>query len=91
MTHFENLQSSNFLLRQAYNATLEGWAQALELRDLETEEHNHRTVDLTLALADRLGIDESQIEHVCRGALLHDIGKMGVPNAIIQKKVTSPM
>jgi PAS domain S-box-containing protein len=82
---FEDLQSSNLQLRQAYDATIEGWAQALEMRDMETVGHSHRAVDLTLELARMMGIEESQLAHVRRGALLHDIGKMGVPDAILQK------
>jgi PAS domain S-box-containing protein len=82
---FEDLQSSNDQLLRAYDATIEGWAQALELRDLETEGHSRRSVDLTLELARKMGIEESQLVHVRRGALLHDIGKMGIPDAILLK------
>jgi len=82
---FEDLQASNMKLRQAYDATIEGWAYALETRDIETEGHNRRVVDLTVDLARKFGIDEKSLEHVRWGALLHDIGKMGIPDAIIQK------
>jgi putative nucleotidyltransferase with HDIG domain len=82
---FEDLQSTNMQLRQAYDATIQGWAQALELRDSETEGHSRRTVELTLELARKMGIEESQLAHVRWGALLHDIGKMGMPDAILQK------
>lgn len=70
---------------QAYDATLEGWAHALELRDQETEGHTRRVADLTLTLARALGIPEVELEHIRRGALLHDIGKMGVPDSILLK------
>jgi len=82
---FENLQSSNLQLRQAYDATIEGWAKALELRDMETKGHSHRTVEFTLELARRLGVEEKNLTHIRWGALLHDIGKMGVPDSILQK------
>ena len=82
---FENLQSSNLQLRQAYDATIEGWARALELRDMETEGHSRRVVDLTLALAHKMGLEEEQLMQIRQGALLHDIGKMGVPDSILQK------
>jgi len=82
---FENLQSSNMNLLMAYDATIEGWARALELRDMETEGHSRRTVSLTMDLAAMMGIREEDLMHIRRGALLHDIGKMGVPDAILQK------
>jgi GAF domain-containing protein len=82
---FNNLQLSNHELIRAYDATIEGWARALEIRDMETEGHSRRVVDLTVKLARELGVEEKQLIHVQRGALLHDIGKMGVPDAILQK------
>jgi HD-GYP domain-containing protein (c-di-GMP phosphodiesterase class II) len=82
---FEDLQSSNMQLHQAYDATIEGWAHALEMRDMETEGHSRRVVDTTLKLARKLGIKERELIHIRRGTLLHDIGKMGVPDAILQK------
>ena len=82
---FDNLQSSNMNLLMAYDATIEGWARALELRDMETEGHSRRTVTLTMDLASMLGIREDDMMHIRRGALLHDIGKMGVSDAILQK------
>jgi putative nucleotidyltransferase with HDIG domain len=72
-------------LREAYDLTLSGWGQALELRDRETEGHSQRVVDMTLDLAKRLGIPRPDLEHIRRGALLHDIGKMAVPDAILLK------
>lgn len=72
-------------LKQAYDATLEGWAHALELRDKETQGHSLRIANLTLKLAGRMGYKETSLENVRRGALLHDIGKMGVPDTILLK------
>lgn len=72
-------------LSQAYDATLEGWSRVLDMRDHITDEHTHRVADLTVALADRMGIPESERGHIRRGALLHDIGKMAIPDAILQK------
>jgi PAS domain S-box-containing protein len=82
---FEDLERTNIRLVQAYDATIEGWAQALELRDAETEGHSRRVVEITLALAKMLGISNADLIHIRRGALLHDIGKMGVSDKILQK------
>jgi GAF domain-containing protein len=83
---FENLQRSNQELIQAYDITLEGWARALELRDRETEGHTRRVTELTLQLARYMGIGDSELVNIHRGVLLHDIGKMGVPDHILKKK-----
>ncbi|MBN1267874.1 MAG: GAF domain-containing protein [Anaerolineales bacterium] len=85
ITLFEQLQQSNVELMHAYDATIEGWARALELRDMETEGHSRRVVDLTMQLAGSMGISKAEQVHIRRGALLHDIGKMGVPDSILQK------
>ena len=82
---FEQLQDSNSELSIAYDATLEGWAKALELRDRETVGHAHRVIEMTLAVADRIGIQGEMLQHIRRGALLHDIGKMGIPDSILMK------
>jgi HD-GYP domain-containing protein (c-di-GMP phosphodiesterase class II) len=82
---FNDLQMSNLELVQAYDATIEGWARALEMRDIEPEGHSSRVVDLTLELAQRLDVEEKQLMHIRRGALLHDLGMMGVSDAILQK------
>lgn len=82
---FEQLQQSNQELIQAYDTTLEGWARALELRDRETEGHSRRVTEMTVRLARRMGFSEGQLVHVRRGALLHDIGKMGIPDNILFK------
>jgi len=82
---FDHLQSSNNELRLAYDATIEGWSHALDLRDKETEGHTQRVVETTVNLARNLGLGEEQLVQVRRGALLHDIGKMGVPDHILLK------
>ncbi len=82
---FEDLKRSNQELAFAYDTTLEGWGKALELRDRETQGHTLNVTELTLKLARRIGIDEAQLVHVYRGALLHDIGKMGIPDNILRK------
>jgi PAS domain S-box-containing protein/putative nucleotidyltransferase with HDIG domain len=82
---FENLQATNRELVQAYDATIEGWSRAMDLRDRETEGHTERVTKLTLELARALRVDESRLVHIRRGALLHDIGKLGVPDHILFK------
>ena len=72
-------------ITSAYEATLEGWASALELREKETAGHSRRVVERTLKIAKRIGVPEEQLVHIRRGALLHDIGKMGVPDTILLK------
>jgi len=85
---FNDLQQANMELARAYDATIEGWSRALDLRDKETEGHTQRVTELTLQLARAFGIRESDLSHVRRGALLHDIGKMGVPDSILLKPGT---
>jgi len=80
------LADANWSLNQAYHATIEGWSRALDLRDEETHGHSERVTLLTLRLAAELHIDQDQLIHVERGALLHDIGKMAVPDAILEKR-----
>jgi putative nucleotidyltransferase with HDIG domain len=82
---FADLQLSNQEMVSAYESTLEGWARALELRERETEGHSRRVVDLTVHLAEAMGIPAQDLDHLRRGALLHDIGKMGIPDAILHK------
>jgi putative nucleotidyltransferase with HDIG domain len=82
---FNNLQVSNKELAMAYETTLEGWVRALDLRDRETEGHTKRVANMTLVLSKALGIKDSILPHVRRGALLHDIGKMGVSDRILNK------
>lgn len=80
-----NTETARKELELGYNATLEGWVRALDLRDQETEGHTQRVTDLTVELARRMGISEDQLEPIRRGALLHDIGKIGIPDAILRK------
>ncbi len=82
---YEDLQQSKIELEEAYDTTLEGWAKALELRDKETEGHSRNVSALTLDLARHMGIAEPDLIQIRRGSLLHDIGKMGVPDAILLK------
>ena len=82
---FSELQRSNFELEMAYDATIEGWSRALELRDQETEGHTLRVTDMTLQLAQAMGVRGNELIHIRRGALLHDIGKMGIPDRILLK------
>ncbi len=82
---FKNLQRSNQELTLAYDTTLAGWGQALELRDKETRGHTNRVVELTFELARRIGVEGEELTHIMRGALLHDIGKMGIPDHILHK------
>ena len=82
---FANLQRSNDELVMAYDATIEGWSRALDLRDKETEGHTQRVTELSVRFARLMGFSESELVHVRRGALLHDIGKMGIPDRILLK------
>jgi putative nucleotidyltransferase with HDIG domain len=75
-------------LRKAYDTTLEGWSRALEIRDKETEGHSQRVTQLTLRLARACGLRGEDLDYIYRGALLHDIGKMAIPDAILSKKTS---
>ncbi|MCJ7806791.1 MAG: GAF domain-containing protein [Clostridia bacterium] len=82
---FETMQRSNLELSMAYDATVEGWGYALDLRDEETEGHSKRVVEMTMRVFQVLDIAQENLPHVKRGALLHDIGKMGIADAILLK------
>ncbi|MFN3490679.1 MAG: HD domain-containing phosphohydrolase [Anaerolineales bacterium] len=82
---FDRLQASNEELQIAYQATLEGWVRALDLRDKETEGHTQRVTSLTIKLAEAMNITGDDLIHIRRGALLHDIGKMAIPDGILLK------
>jgi putative nucleotidyltransferase with HDIG domain len=82
---FEELQDSHRELERAYQATLEGWVRALDLRDKETEGHTQRVTILTHRLARAMGVGDAELVHITRGALLHDIGKMAIPDGILLK------
>jgi len=81
----EELRRANLSLQLAYDATLAGWSRALDLRDRETEGHTQRVTELTVRLAQAMGVPGAELVHIRRGALLHDIGKLGVPDAILLK------
>jgi PAS domain S-box-containing protein/putative nucleotidyltransferase with HDIG domain len=82
---FEGLQHSNTELFMAYDATIEGWSRALDLRDKETEGHTLRVTEMTEKLASAMGVSREELVHIRRGSLLHDIGKMGVPDYVLLK------
>jgi HD-GYP domain-containing protein (c-di-GMP phosphodiesterase class II) len=82
---FYELERSNMDLILAYDSTIEGWSRALDYRDKETEGHSQRVTELTINIARELGMNEEELVHVRRGALLHDIGKMGIPDSILLK------
>ncbi len=82
---FAELQRSNADLTQAYDTTLKGWSAALDLRDKETEGHTERVTEMTIHLAERMGVGSQELIQIRRGALLHDIGKMGIPDRILLK------
>lgn len=82
---YKKAQQAVIELAQAYDATLEGWSRVLDMRDHATDEHTQRVTRLTIALAEKMGIPKSEMSHVRRGALLHDIGKMAIPDSILQK------
>ncbi|HEY3288854.1 MAG TPA: HD domain-containing phosphohydrolase [Anaerolineae bacterium] len=82
---FTNLQRSNQDLSEAYESTLEGWARAMELRDQETQGHTRRVAEMTVQLARIIGVDEADLIHLRRWALLHDIGKMAISDSILLK------
>lgn len=79
------LQDAHDHLREAYERTIEGWVRALDLRDRETEGHTQRVTELTLKVAATLGFSDEELSHIRRGALLHDMGKMAIPDEILQK------
>jgi PAS domain S-box-containing protein len=81
----QSLQRANAELVLSYNDTLEGWSRAMDLRDKETEGHTQRVTEMTMQLARAMGVSEEAIVHIRRGALLHDMGKMGIPDNILLK------
>lgn len=85
-TLFSNLQRSNIELSLAYDSALEGWSKAIEMRDKDLEGHTRRVTELTLRMARALEVSARDLVHIRRGAILHDIGKMGIPDRILLKK-----
>lgn len=81
----EQIERLNLQLLEAYDATIEGWSKALDLRDKETEGHSERVTLITLELAKAAGFTPQQLRDVRWGSLLHDVGKLGIPDAILLK------
>lgn len=81
----QRLQEAHRNLLDAYDKTIEGWSRAMDLRDRETEGHTRRVTQMTLELAKMIGIESEQLTHIRRGALLHDMGKLGIPDSILLK------
>ena len=82
----KELEQSNYELVQAYDSTIEGWGHALDLRDQETEGHSQRVAAMSRDIAKKMGMSEEKLVHLRRGALLHDIGKMAVPDTVLMKE-----
>ena len=80
-----NLSDSRLKLLIAYDETLEGWSKALEMKDKETQGHTRRVVAMTELLAKEFGFTGDKLIHIRRGALLHDIGKMGISDLVLLK------
>lgn len=82
----QKLRNVHTELLEAYEETIAGWSRAMDLRDRETEGHSQRVTDLTLKMAKMFGMSDEELVHVRRGALLHDMGKLGIPDSILQKQ-----
>lgn len=82
----QSLQTANLELAQAYDTTIEGWARMVELRDVETQDHSQRVAELATRLAEQMGITGEPLAHLRRGALLHDLGKIAIPDIILRKQ-----
>ncbi len=83
--YLRRVESAADRLQEAYDGTLAGWASALDIRDRSTGQHTQRVTARTVALAQQFGIEGAALDHIRRGATLHDIGKMGVPDSILWK------
>jgi HAMP domain-containing protein len=81
-----SLNQTKLELLRTYDETLISWSKALELRDHDTEGHSQRVTELTIELATKCGFTDEELSHIRRGAILHDIGKIGIPDSILQKK-----
>lgn len=82
---FQELQRANLELLHTYDSTIDGWMRALGLKDKATEGHSYRLTELSLALARKLDFRDDDLIRLRRGALLHDIGKIGIPEAVLNK------
>lgn len=81
----EKLQKAHKRLSDAYEATIDGWSHAMDLRDKETEGHSRRVTELSLKLARAMGMSDEELVQMRHGALLHDMGKIGIPDSILHK------
>ena len=84
----QKLQKAHKRLMEAYEATIEGWSRAMDMRDRETEGHSRRVSELSIQLAQAMGLSDEDILHLRHGALLHDMGKIGIPDSILHKPDT---
>jgi HD-GYP domain-containing protein (c-di-GMP phosphodiesterase class II)/HAMP domain-containing protein len=84
-TMFDEIQKSNMELTLAYDSTIEGWSRAMDMRDRETEGHSQRVAEMTVRVAREMGIRDEELLHMRRGAYLHDMGKMAIPDSILLK------
>jgi len=85
MQLIEALRNADRQMQKAYDETLEGWARAIGMRDDETFQHTIRVVKIAVAIGRYLDLDPQAIENLRRGALLHDVGKLGIPDTILRK------
>jgi len=83
--HMWRLAREQAAIMEAYDATIAGWARALDLRDEDTQDHSRRVMELTMAMASHLNVNSQHLQHIRRGAILHDVGKMGIPDSILLK------
>src|SRR5690348_11916510 len=81
----EQLRQTMTDLERSYDITLEALGDALDLKDAETEGHSKRVTAFTIAIARAMGLGQDKIRVIARGAFLHDIGKMAIPDAILRK------
>jgi putative nucleotidyltransferase with HDIG domain len=82
---FQQLKTKNDELLDAYDRTIFGWSRVLEMRNREVKDHSRRVTEMTLRLARFMRIPQADLVHIRRGALLHDIGKMAIPDSVILK------
>ena len=85
LNRFRKLQQALSSLQDAYEATLQGWVRAVDLREHELEGHSQRVAEMTVRLARALRFEPDELVHIHRGALLHDIGKIAIPDSILRK------
>jgi response regulator RpfG family c-di-GMP phosphodiesterase len=81
----DQLQTAMANLERSYDITLETLGDALDLKDRETEGHSKRVTAFTIAIARAMGLPREQINTIARGAFLHDIGKIAIPDSILKK------